>query len=170
LRQLESALASSAGELPKLVLTGQRDLDRIVDSLNRAGARLAAARSAADALARQVAENERLASLGRVVAGIAHEIRNPIAAMRLKAENAVCRGSRLGAQRPRRANPALGDFIAKPPKFCSALLSGAGFSRDQDGRIAGLSDPQQAWLVAAMASTLAGNFTLVGSAANSENS
>jgi hypothetical protein len=52
LRQLESALASSAGELPKLVLTGQRDLDRIVDSLNRAGARLAAARSAADALAR----------------------------------------------------------------------------------------------------------------------
>jgi Na+/H+ antiporter NhaD/arsenite permease-like protein len=32
--------------------------------------------------------------------------------------------------------------------------------------IAGLSDPQHAWLVIAMASTLAGNFTLVGSAAN----
>ena len=32
--------------------------------------------------------------------------------------------------------------------------------------LTGLSDPQQAWLVAAMASTLAGNFTLVGSAAN----
>jgi hypothetical protein len=32
--------------------------------------------------------------------------------------------------------------------------------------ITGLSDPQQAWLVAAMASTLAGNFTLVGSSAN----
>ena len=32
--------------------------------------------------------------------------------------------------------------------------------------ITGLSDPQRAWLVAAMASTLAGNFTLVGSAAN----
>jgi Na+/H+ antiporter NhaD/arsenite permease-like protein len=32
--------------------------------------------------------------------------------------------------------------------------------------ITGLSDPQHAWLVIAMASTLAGNFTLVGSAAN----
>jgi Na+/H+ antiporter NhaD/arsenite permease-like protein len=29
-----------------------------------------------------------------------------------------------------------------------------------------VSDPQRAWLVVAMASTLAGNFTLVGSAAN----
>jgi Na+/H+ antiporter NhaD/arsenite permease-like protein len=32
--------------------------------------------------------------------------------------------------------------------------------------IAGAPDPQHAWLVAAMASTLAGNFTLIGSAAN----
>jgi Na+/H+ antiporter NhaD/arsenite permease-like protein len=32
--------------------------------------------------------------------------------------------------------------------------------------IAGLHDPQRAWLTVAMASTLAGNFTLVGSVAN----
>lgn len=32
--------------------------------------------------------------------------------------------------------------------------------------VANFSDPQQAWLVVAMASTLAGNFTLVGSVAN----
>jgi Na+/H+ antiporter NhaD/arsenite permease-like protein len=32
--------------------------------------------------------------------------------------------------------------------------------------VAGLADPQRAWLVVAMASTLAGNFTLVGSVAN----
>jgi Na+/H+ antiporter NhaD/arsenite permease-like protein len=32
--------------------------------------------------------------------------------------------------------------------------------------IAGLADPQHAWLVVAMAATLAGNFTLVGSVAN----
>ncbi|WP_424363849.1 SLC13 family permease [Methylocystis parvus] len=32
--------------------------------------------------------------------------------------------------------------------------------------ISGLDDPQRAWLVVAMASTLAGNFTLVGSVAN----
>ncbi len=32
--------------------------------------------------------------------------------------------------------------------------------------VAGLADPQRAWLVVAMAATLAGNFTLVGSVAN----
>jgi Na+/H+ antiporter NhaD/arsenite permease-like protein len=32
--------------------------------------------------------------------------------------------------------------------------------------VASLPDPQRAWLVVAMASTLAGNFTLVGSVAN----
>ena len=32
--------------------------------------------------------------------------------------------------------------------------------------VANLGDPQRAWLVVAMASTLAGNFTLVGSVAN----
>eukprot|EP01037_Dinobryon_pediforme_P031853 gene31853-36536_t len=32
--------------------------------------------------------------------------------------------------------------------------------------VAGLADPARAWLVVAMASTLAGNFTLVGSVAN----
>ena len=32
--------------------------------------------------------------------------------------------------------------------------------------VGNLADPQRAWLVVAMASTLAGNFTLVGSVAN----
>ena len=32
--------------------------------------------------------------------------------------------------------------------------------------VAGFADPDRAWLVVAMASTLAGNFTLVGSVAN----
>jgi signal transduction histidine kinase len=88
-RRLEAALAAGTDELPRLDTTGQRDLDRIIDAINRAGGRLADARKEAEALARQVAESQRLATLGRVVAGVAHEIRNPIAAMRLKAENAI---------------------------------------------------------------------------------
>src|SRR5262249_50137652 len=92
LRRLEAALGAGTDELPRLDPTGQRGLDRIIGALNRAGGRLLDARREAEALARQVAESKRLATLGRVVAGVAHEIRNPIAAMRLKAENAIAAG------------------------------------------------------------------------------
>ncbi len=82
-RQIESALQThDITDLPVLPATGERELDRIVSALNDAGARLSEARKKADCLARQ-------AAIGRVSAGIAHEIRNPIAAMRLKAENAL---------------------------------------------------------------------------------
>jgi hypothetical protein len=86
---IETALAHDIAELPRVPATGERELDRIVTALNDAGARLAAARRRADELARQVATGERLAAIGRVAAGVAHEIRNPIAAMRLRAENAL---------------------------------------------------------------------------------
>ena len=87
---IEAALARhEAGALPRLATTGERELDRIVTALNVAGERLEVAHRRSDELAARVALAERLAALGRVAAGVAHEIRNPIAAMRLKAENAL---------------------------------------------------------------------------------
>ncbi|MGF6767754.1 signal transduction histidine kinase [Paraburkholderia sp. GAS199] len=91
--QIESALnAYDVADLPVLPPTRERELDRIVLALNDAGRRLSAARQRGDELARQMATAERLAAIGRVAAGVAHEIRNPIAAMRLKAESAVAGG------------------------------------------------------------------------------
>ena len=95
INQIEAALdAPHAGtiDLPTLPRTGAPELDRLVDALNGAGERLSVER-------RRAAAAERLAALGRMSAGLAHEIRNPIAAMRLKAENAlaVADGSRSEA-------------------------------------------------------------------------
>ncbi len=86
---IERSLALGDQDLPRLLPTGQRDLDRIVDAINGAGSKAADARRHAEKLLQQVAEGARMASLGRVAAGVAHEIRNPITAMRLKAENAL---------------------------------------------------------------------------------
>jgi signal transduction histidine kinase len=88
--QIENTLqAREIAELPMLRATGERELDRIITALNEAGRRVVETRERADRLARQVTAGERLAAIGRVAAGIAHEIRNPIAAMRLRAETAI---------------------------------------------------------------------------------
>jgi signal transduction histidine kinase len=95
--RLEAALAApppDGEDLPRLDRTGERELDRLVDALNTAGGRLREARM-------RVVAAERLAAVGRLAASIAHEIRNPIAAMRLKAENALVSGD------PSRAAAAL---------------------------------------------------------------
>ena len=85
----KSLQASDEMRLPPIEASGEKELDQIINALNLAGRRLADTSERAEQLARQVASSERLAAIGRVAAGVAHEIRNPIAAMRLKAENAL---------------------------------------------------------------------------------
>ncbi|WP_238192337.1 sensor histidine kinase [Methylobacterium frigidaeris] len=105
--------ASEEGDLPHLGPTGLRELDRLVEALNAAGTRLTAARHRA-------AEAERLAALGQLAAGIAHEIRNPLAAIRLKAENA------LASADPARGRAALDlvlDQVARLDRLLRDLLS-----------------------------------------------
>jgi len=83
IREIELALAGATGGLlPTLALTGEPEFDRLLEALNASGERLKEAQ-------RRITSAERLAAVGRLTAGIAHEIRNPIAAMRLKSENAL---------------------------------------------------------------------------------
>lgn len=115
-------------DLPRLAPTGAPELDRLVDALNSTGERLSIERRRATAA-------ERLAALGRMSAGLAHEIRNPIAAMRLKAENAlaVADGSRSEAalntilQQVGRLDALLRDLVemtqAREPKLVDVDLA-----------------------------------------------
>ncbi|EWY42449.1 histidine kinase [Skermanella stibiiresistens SB22] len=101
------------GDLPVLERTGERELDRLVDALNATGQRLADAR-------RRASTAERLAAVGRLLAGMAHEIRNPIAAMRLKAENALASHD---PERGRGALTAILDQIARLDGLLRDLLA-----------------------------------------------
>jgi signal transduction histidine kinase len=90
LRSLENAIVQYPVEqLPQLPKTGEPDLDRIVTALNYLNQRLTTAREQSTTLSKQLAQADRLAALGRMAAELAHEIRNPIATIRLAVENAL---------------------------------------------------------------------------------
>ena len=92
-RRVEAQLSAAGDDaMPVLTRTGVRELDRVVDGFNRYGTRFENTRSRLREAAQQKSRDQRLAALGRMTGGIAHEIRNPIAAMRLKAENALALG------------------------------------------------------------------------------
>lgn len=109
-QRLQQGLGNEpALDLPRLARTGDIDLDRLVGALNAAGERLNDARQQASA-------SERLAAVGRLSAGLAHEIRNPLMAMRLKAENA------LASDDPVRARTSLQNVLGQITRL-ETLLS-----------------------------------------------
>lgn len=104
------------GGMPELARTGVQELDRIVDAFNRFRVRFGAAQARIREAELQRARDLRLATLGRMTGAIAHEIRNPIAAMRLKAENAL-------AGPPARQGEALRSVVAQVDRLDNLVKS-----------------------------------------------
>ena len=96
LSRVEQQLNESPAGLTK---TGLRELDRLIVAFNLQTDRLRESQERSNELSLQLARAERLSALGRMSAGLAHEIRNPIGAMRLQAENALAKTENEAQQR-----------------------------------------------------------------------
>jgi len=83
--QVEDALVRLSRDLRSDVATPRiAELARIATALRTMASDLAGTRERERSLEGKLAHQQRLAGLGRVVAGVAHEVRNPLAAMKLK--------------------------------------------------------------------------------------
>lgn len=131
-----------------------REFQAIAARLRTMARHLADARDRERVLERQIAHETRLASLGRTVAGVAHEIRNPLTGIKLLLDGMRRRG---GDDRTRGEIAACLAEIARLDHVVSSFLGAARDSRAPVETIdlAALADERAALAARGAASTIA---------------
>jgi signal transduction histidine kinase len=89
-RKIESSLQDLERDLTSQIQTGSdpEEIERIAQAINRLGASLRENINREKQIEDRLRHAERLAALGRLVAGVAHEVRNPLATIRLRVQMA----------------------------------------------------------------------------------
>lgn len=90
-RKIEAGLRGLEGNLAAHVESESEpeEIQGILEAINRLGLTLGAKIEREKQIEGHLRHNERLAALGRLVAGVAHEVRNPLATIRLRVQ--MCR-------------------------------------------------------------------------------
>jgi signal transduction histidine kinase len=87
-RKIENGLQSLEGNLNTEISSAGEpgEIQHIIQAINRLGSALQEKIEREKHIENQLRHTERLASLGRLVAGVAHEVRNPLATIRLRVQ------------------------------------------------------------------------------------
>ena len=122
---LQSALVALGKDLHTPVpRPGLAELVGIAEGVERMAADLRASREDTERLSHELAHKERLAALGRVVAGVAHEVRNPLASIKLRLD--LTAAAHALPEAAKKSVEAASSEISRLDRLVSDLLIVAG--------------------------------------------
>lgn len=124
------------GTPPPIPLTGLAELDRLVNAINHLTTTVRLQQERREQLERRLQQADRLAILGRLVAGVAHEVRNPLSSIRLKIQ--LSRRGQVDVQKLLSAFDIIEQEISRLDRLVGRLLSVAKPSQSCE-RIADLA-------------------------------